>query len=67
MDTDAQAFITAAGLTNSTQQGAINTLVTSLKSYGLSGHLILVRMYFWELQVTWACGRSSWLLVPFIQ
>jgi hypothetical protein len=34
-DTDAQAFITAAGITNSTQQSAINTLVTTLKTYGL--------------------------------
>jgi len=34
-DADAQAFITAAGITNSTQQSAINTLVTSLKGYGI--------------------------------
>lgn len=34
-DTDAQSFITAAGITNSTQQSAINTLVTSLKGYGI--------------------------------
>lgn len=34
-DSDAQAFITAAGITGSTQQGAINTLVTSLKSNSL--------------------------------
>lgn len=31
-DTDALAFITATGITDSTQQSAINTLVTSLKS-----------------------------------
>lgn len=31
-DADAQAFITAAGLTNPTQQNAINTLVLSLKA-----------------------------------
>ena len=31
-DPDAQAFITAAGLTNPTQQNAINTLVLSLKA-----------------------------------
>lgn len=31
-DVDAQAFITAAGITNPTQQSAINTLVLSLKS-----------------------------------
>jgi hypothetical protein len=34
-DPDAQAFITAAGITNPTQQGAINTLVTDLKGYSL--------------------------------
>ena len=31
-DADAQAFITAAGLTNPTQQRAVNTLVLSLKA-----------------------------------
>jgi len=31
-DADAQAFITAAGLTNPTQQSAVNTLVLSLKA-----------------------------------
>ena len=35
VDPDAQAFITAAGITNPTQQGAINTLVVSLKGYGI--------------------------------
>jgi hypothetical protein len=35
LDPDAQAFITAAGITNPTQQTAINTLVVSLKGYGL--------------------------------
>ena len=34
-DADAQAFITAAGITNATQQSAINTLVTDLKGYGI--------------------------------
>lgn len=34
-DTDAQAFINAATITNSTQASAVNTLVTSLKSYGI--------------------------------
>jgi hypothetical protein len=34
-DTDAQAFITAASITDSTQQSAINTLVTQLKTYGI--------------------------------
>ena len=35
VDPDAQAFITAAGITNPTQQGAINTLVTDLKGYSI--------------------------------
>lgn len=34
-DADAQAFITAASITNPTQQSAINTLVTDLKGYGI--------------------------------
>ena len=34
-DADAQAFITAASITDSTQMSAVNTLVTSLKSNGL--------------------------------
>jgi hypothetical protein len=34
-DADAQAFITAAGITDATQQSAINTLVTDLKGYGV--------------------------------
>ena len=34
-DADALAFITAAGITDATQQSAINTLVTSLKTYGV--------------------------------
>lgn len=35
LDPDAQAFITAAGITNPTQQTAINTLVVSLKADGI--------------------------------
>ena len=35
LDPDAQAFITAAAITGSTQQEAINTLVVSLKGYGI--------------------------------
>jgi hypothetical protein len=35
VDADAQAFITAAAITNTTQQSAINTLVTDLKGYGI--------------------------------
>jgi hypothetical protein len=35
IDSDAQAFITAAAITDSTQQTAINTLVTDLKGYGI--------------------------------
>ena len=34
-DPDAQAFITAAAITDTTQQGAINTLVVSLKGYSI--------------------------------
>jgi len=35
IDADAQAFITAAAITDSTQQSAINTLVTNLKTYNI--------------------------------
>jgi len=35
VDPDAQAFITAAGITNPTQQSAINQLVVDLKGYGI--------------------------------
>ena len=35
VDPDAQAFITAASITNPTQQSAINTLVTDLKGYNI--------------------------------
>jgi hypothetical protein len=35
VDADAQAFITAAAITDATQQSAINTLVTDLKGYGI--------------------------------
>ncbi len=34
-DPDAQAFLTAAGITNSTQRSAINTLVVDLKGYSI--------------------------------
>jgi hypothetical protein len=34
-DADAQAFITAAGITDNTQKTAINTLVVSMKGYGI--------------------------------
>jgi hypothetical protein len=34
-DADAQAFITAAAITDSTQQSAIDTLVVDLKAYGV--------------------------------
>lgn len=34
-DADAQAFITAASITDLTQKSAINTLVTDLKGYGI--------------------------------
>jgi hypothetical protein len=35
VDPDAQAFITAAAITNPTQQSAINTLVVDLKAYSI--------------------------------
>lgn len=35
VDPDAQAFITAAGITNTNEQSAINTLVVSLKGYSI--------------------------------
>lgn len=35
IDPDAQAFITAAGITDPTQQAAINTLVVDLKGYNI--------------------------------
>lgn len=35
IDTDAQAFITAASITDNTQKTAINTLVTDLKTYNI--------------------------------
>lgn len=35
VDIDAQAFITAASITNSVQQSAINQLVVDLKTYGI--------------------------------
>jgi len=35
VDADAQAFITAASITDPTQQSAINTLVTDLKGYSI--------------------------------
>lgn len=34
-DADAQAFITAAGITDATQKQAINTLVVDMKGYGI--------------------------------
>jgi hypothetical protein len=35
VDPDAQAFITAAGITDNTQKSAINTLVVDMKGYGI--------------------------------
>jgi hypothetical protein len=35
IDPDAQAFITAAGITDNTQKTAINTLVVSMKGFGI--------------------------------
>lgn len=41
-DADAQAFITAAGITNSTQQTAINQLVLDLKSYNIWSYMVAI-------------------------
>jgi hypothetical protein len=41
-DPDAQAFITAAGITNPTQQTAINQLVLDLKSYSIWSSMIAI-------------------------
>jgi hypothetical protein len=41
-DTDAQSFITASGITNSTQKSAVNQLVLDLKSNGLWSKMIAV-------------------------
>jgi hypothetical protein len=41
-DSNAQAFITAANITNATQQQAINTLVISLKNAGLWTKLVAI-------------------------
>lgn len=44
-DTDANAFITAAGIVNSTQQAAVQTLVTDLKAASLWSKLIALYPY----------------------
>jgi hypothetical protein len=44
-DADAQAFITAASITNSTQISAVNTLVTSLKSAGVWNKFFVIRPF----------------------
>lgn len=41
-DPDAQAFITAAGITNSTQQNAVNQLVLDLKSYNIWNSMVAI-------------------------
>ena len=41
-DPNAQAFITAAGITDPTQQSAINQLVLDLKSYSIWGKMFLI-------------------------
>jgi hypothetical protein len=41
-DPDAQAFITAAAITDPTQQAAINTLVTDLKGYSIWTKMIAI-------------------------
>jgi len=41
-DPDAQAFFTAAGITDATQKSAVNTLVTDLKGYGIWSKMLAV-------------------------
>ena len=73
LDPDAQAFITAAGITNPTQQTAINTLVVSLKGYGIWTKMKAIypmvggtnAQHAWNLKntaqykITWYGGVSS--------
>ena len=42
IDADAQGFITAAGITDPTQQSAIDTLVTDLKNYGIWNQMFAI-------------------------
>jgi len=42
LDPDAQAFITAAAITNPTQQAAINTLVVDLKGYNIWSKMLVI-------------------------
>ena len=44
-DPDAQAFITAAGITDTTQKNAINTLVLDLKAYAIWPKFIAIYPY----------------------
>lgn len=41
-DTDAQAFFTAAGITDTTQKGAVNTLVLALKSASIWTKMVAI-------------------------
>jgi len=41
-DPDAQAFFTAASITDATQKSAVNTLVTDLKGYGIWSKMLAV-------------------------
>jgi len=41
-DSDAQAFFTAAGITDTTQKNAVNQLVLDLKSYGIWSSMIAI-------------------------
>jgi hypothetical protein len=73
VDPDAQAFITAAGITNTTEQSAINQLVVDAKSYGIWSKWRAAYPFIggtnaqhaWNLKntaqykVTWAGGVTS--------
>jgi len=56
IDADAQAFITAAAITDSTQQSAINTLVTDLKGYGIWTKMKAIPKYF---------NKNTWNFLKF--
>ena len=51
-DPNAQAFITAAGITDATQQNAINQLVLDLKSYSIWGKMFVIYPFVGGTSVT---------------
>ena len=53
IDSDANTFLTAASITNSTQRNAINKLVIDLKYYGLWTKQKALYPFVW-----WCCCKS---------